>query len=131
MNTPTPTDREIAEQLASVLRSEAERVTPQPALRQILTRAHEENPTRSVNKRVTVPSTTGPSAGGKSYLDVVDERLHAEPRRLVAGELQQRAVAPEPAPPVPRAGQLGVYAGGFLEGGGAGEVFLCVAGVVG
>jgi immunoglobulin-like protein involved in spore germination/sporulation and spore germination protein len=51
MNTPTPTDREIAEKLASVLRSEAERVTPQPALRQILTRAHEENPTKSTPRR--------------------------------------------------------------------------------
>lgn len=51
MNTPTPTDREIAEELTSVLRSEAERVTPAPALQQILTRAHEEGPTKSTRRR--------------------------------------------------------------------------------
>ena len=50
MNTPTPTDREIAEELTSVLRSEAERVTPAPALQQILTRAHEEGPTKSTRR---------------------------------------------------------------------------------
>ena len=51
MNTPTPTDREIAEELTSVLRSEAERVTPAPALQQILTRAHEEGPAKSTRRR--------------------------------------------------------------------------------
>ena len=51
MNTPMPTDREIAEELTSVLRSEAERVTPKPALQEILARAHEAGPTTSTRRR--------------------------------------------------------------------------------
>jgi Immunoglobulin-like domain of bacterial spore germination/Sporulation and spore germination len=51
MTTPMPTDEEIAEELAAVLRSEAERVTPEPALPQILTRAHQAGPTRSTRRR--------------------------------------------------------------------------------
>jgi Immunoglobulin-like domain of bacterial spore germination/Sporulation and spore germination len=50
MTTPTPTDEEIAEELATVLRSEAERVTPEPALQQILTRAHQSRRSRPVMK---------------------------------------------------------------------------------
>lgn len=51
MTTPMPTDEEIAEELAAVLRSEAERVTPEPALQQILTRAHQAGPTKSTRRR--------------------------------------------------------------------------------
>lgn len=58
MNTPAPTDREIAEELTSVLRSKAERVTPAPALQQILTRAHEESTSRS-------------RRGGRGWLPVI------------------------------------------------------------
>jgi Immunoglobulin-like domain of bacterial spore germination/Sporulation and spore germination len=51
MTTPMPTDEEISEELAAVLRSEAERVTPEPALQQILTRAHQAGPTKSTRRR--------------------------------------------------------------------------------
>jgi hypothetical protein len=51
MTTPTPSDQEIAEELTSVLRSEAERVTPEPALHQILARAHEAGPAKSIRRR--------------------------------------------------------------------------------
>jgi Immunoglobulin-like domain of bacterial spore germination/Sporulation and spore germination len=51
MTTPPPSNQKIAEELSSVLRSEAERVTPEPALHRILTRAHEAGPTKSIRRR--------------------------------------------------------------------------------
>lgn len=51
MTTPKPTDGEIAEELTSVLRSEAERVTPEPALHRILARAHEADTPKSTRRR--------------------------------------------------------------------------------
>jgi immunoglobulin-like protein involved in spore germination/sporulation and spore germination protein len=51
MTTPKPTDGEIAEELTSVLRSEADRVTPEPALQKILARAHEAGPAKTIRRR--------------------------------------------------------------------------------
>lgn len=97
MTTPTPTDGEIAEELTSVLRSEAERVTPEPALQQILARAHEAGPTKSIRRRGGgwlpviggVVATAGLAAAAIVIFNPDDQKTTTEPAVSCAVEVQE------------------------------------------
>jgi hypothetical protein len=97
MTTPTPTDQEIAKGLTSVLRSEAERVTPEPALHQILTRAHETGRTKSIRRRWGgwlpviggVVATAGLAAAAIVIFAPDDQKATTEPAVSCAVEVRE------------------------------------------